>query len=382
MNQVNQVRPSEHPESRLHGALELSKNSWLLAIQFPNRPQPSLYPIKGGDTEGLMEKLMAARERHAKVSGETPTITLCYEAGYDAFWLARFLEARGITCMVVDAASLQVNRRSRRAKTDRIDVAMLLRALIAWCRGDRHVWSPVRIPSVDEEDLRRSHRERSRLIRERSAHINRIKGLLFAQGIRDLNIKTCYKRLELDKLVTGEGRSLPPRLTQEIAREIERLAMIQEQIAELERELDEAPTPCQASEKKRDQLLLLKGIGPIFSAVMVREVFYRQFDNRRQVAGFLGLATSPYDSGAVARSQGISRAGSGPVRAMMIQAAWLWIKHQPKSALTRWFLRRCEGQAKRVRRIMIVALARKLAIALWRYLEHGLVPEGALLSRK
>ncbi len=158
--------------------------------------------------------------------------------------------------------------------------------------------------------------------------------------------------------------------------------MIQEQIAELERELDEAPTPCQATEKKRDQLLLLKGIGPIFSAVMAREVFYRQFDNRRQVAGFLGLATSLYDSGAVERSQGISRAGSGAVRALMIQAAWLWVKHQPKSALTRWFLQRTEGQGKRMRRIMIVALARKLAIALWRYLEQGLVPQGALLSSK
>ncbi len=232
---------------------------------------------------------------------------MCYEAGYDAFWLARFLKARGIACLVVDPTSLQVNRRSRRAKTDRIDVGMLLRALIAWCRGERHVWSIVRIPSVDEEDLRRSHRERSRLIRERTAHINRIKGLLFGQGIRGLNIKTCYKRLELEKLVTGEGRPLPPRLTHEIAREIERLAMIQEHLAVVERELVEAPTPCQASEKKRAQLLLLKGIGPVFSAVMAREIFYRQFDNRRQVAGFLGLVTSPYDSGAVERSQGISR---------------------------------------------------------------------------
>ncbi len=379
---MNQANAFELREDRLHGALELSKNSWLLAIQFPDRQQPSLYPIIGGDVEGLMAKLMDARERWAKVSGKAPSITLCYEAGYDAFWLARFLKARGIACLVVDPTSLQVNRRSRRAKTDRIDVGMLLRALIAWCRGERHVWSIVRIPSVDEEDLRRSHRERSRLIRERTAHINRIKGLLFGQGIRGLNIKTCYKRLELEKLVTGEGRPLPPRLTHEIAREIERLAMIQEQLAILERELVEAPTPCQASEKKRAQLLLLKGIGPVFSAVMAREIFYRQFDNRRQVAGFLGLVTSPYDSGAVERSQGISRAGSGAVRAMMIQAAWLWIRHQPKSALTQWFLRRTEGQGKRVRRIMIVALARKLAIALWRYLEQGLVPEGAFLGGK
>ncbi|MPZ12000.1 MAG: transposase [Kiloniellaceae bacterium] len=175
---------------------------------------------------------------------------------------------------------------------------------------------------------------------------------------------------------------VPPRLAGEIAREIERLAMVQEQLAVLQRELNAAPTPCKETEKKREQLLLLKGMGPIFSAVLAREVFYRQFDNRRQVAGFLGLATSPYDSGAVARSQGISRVGSGAVRATMIEAAWLWVKHQPTSALTQWFLRRTEGQSKRVRRIMIVALARKLAIAVWRYLEQGLVPEGALLSGK
>jgi transposase len=353
-----------------------------LAVQFPDRQQPSLYPIKGGDKEGLLAKLEAARDRWTKVSGKTLSITLCYEAGYDGFWLARFLKAHTIECLVVDPASLQVNRRSRQAKTDRIDAARLLHALIAWCRGERHVWSIVRIPSVEEEDLRRSHRERCRLIRERTAHINRIKGLLFAQGIRDLNIKTGYNRLQLDKLVTGDGRPLPPRLAGEIAREVKRLAMVQEQLAVLQREMNEAPTPCKETEKKREQLLLLKGMGPIFSAVLAREVFYRQFDNRRQVAGFLGLATSPYDSGAVARSQGISRVGSGAVRATMIEAAWLWVKHQPRSALTQWFLRRTEDQSKRVRRIMIVALARKLAIALWRYLEQGLVPHGALLSGK
>ena len=201
-------------ETILHGALELSKNSWLLALQFPDRPQPSLYPIRGGDTEGLMAKLTAARDRWAKMSGKSPSIVVCYEAGYDAFWLARFLKARGIECLVVDAASMQVNRRARRAKTDRIDVGMLLRALIAWGQGDRHVWSVVRIPSVDEEDLRRSHRERDRLVRERTAHINRIKGLLFGQGIRGINVKSKYKTLQIDKLVTGDGRPLPPRLAQ------------------------------------------------------------------------------------------------------------------------------------------------------------------------
>jgi transposase len=190
---------------------------------------------------------------------------------------------------------------------------MLLRALISWCRGGRHVWSVVSVPSIDEEDVRRSHRERGRLIHERTSHINRIKGLLFAQGIRDLNIKAHYGKLQLDQLVTGDGRRLPPRLVNEIAREIARLALLQEQIAIVDRERDAAPTPCKATEKKRIQLTQLKGIGPAISAIMSREVYYRQFNNRRQVAGFLGLATSPYDSGDMERSQGISRTGRGQV---------------------------------------------------------------------
>lgn len=368
------------PENMLLGALELSKNSWVLAIQFPDHQQPSLYRINGGDTEGLMSKLTVARDRWAKISGTPPSIALCYEAGYDAFWLARFLKAHGIECLVVDAASLQVNRRGRRPKTDRLDVIMLLRAIIAWARGERHVWSIVRIPSVDEEDLRRSHRERSRLVHERTAHINRIKGLLFAQGIRGLNVKSHSRQLELDKLVTGDGRPLPPRLAHEIAREIDRLALVQDQIIQVERAFVDAPTSCEEIEKKRLLLLHLRGIGPIVSAVLAREVYCRTFDNRRQVAGFLGLATSPYDSGAVERSQGISRTGSGPVRATLIQAAWLWIRYQQKSALTRWFLERTKGQGSRIRKIMIVAVARKLAIALWRYVEQGLVPDGAIFS--
>jgi transposase len=257
---------------------------------------------------------------------------------------------------------------------------MLLRAVIKWSQGDHHVWSVVRVPGVDEEDLRRSHRERHRLVSERTAHINRIKGLLFGQGIRDIKVKSKYKTLQIDKLVTGDGRPLPPRLASEITREIARLALIQEQLAVLDRERDQAPTPCKATEKKRVQLMSLTGIGPAIAAVMTREVFYRQFDNRRQVASFLGLATSPHDSGDVERSQGISRAGRGQVRGTIIQAAWLWLKHQPKSAITRWFVQRTAGQSGRIRRIIIVAVARKLAIALWRFLEHDLVPQGATLA--
>jgi transposase len=377
---MDQATPSTASANTLHCALELSKKSWLLAIQFPDREQPSLYPIAGGDAEKLMAKLTQARDRWAKTSGALPMITLCYEVGYDAFWLARFLKARGVECLVIDPGSLQVSRRGRRVKTDRVDVKTLLRTLIAWCRGERHVWSLVRIPSIDEEDLRRSHRERSRLVRERTAHINRIKGLLFAQGIRDINVKSRYKTLAVDELVTADGHRLPPRLAGEIAREIRRLATVQEQIAEIERERDAAPTTCEATERKRDLLSQLKSIGPAISAFLSREVYYRQFANQRQVGSFLGLTPSPYDSGEEERCQGISRAGSGHARAVMIETAWLWIKHQPKSALSRWFVERTAGQSKRVRKIMIVAVARKLAIALWRYVELGLVPQGAILN--
>ena len=198
---MDQTSSSAISTNTLHCALELSRNSWLLAIQFPDREQPSLYPIEGGNTEKLMAKLTAALDCWAKVSGSPPAITLCYEVGYDAFWLARFLMGRGIECLVIDPGSLQVNRRGRPVKTDRVDVKMLLRTLIAWCRGERHVWSLVRIPSIDEEDLRRSHRERGRLVRERTAHINRIKGLLFGQGIRGINVKSKYKTLAVDDLV-------------------------------------------------------------------------------------------------------------------------------------------------------------------------------------
>ena len=329
-----------------------------------------------------MAKLDAARDRVAQVTGQTPKATLCYEAGYDGFWLARFVLQRGINCLVMEPASLQVNRRARRVKTDRIDVENILHTLIAWCHGERHVCSMVVIPSVEEEDLRRTHRERDRLVRERTAHINRIKGLLFGQGIRGINVKSRYKNLKPAELVTGDGWPLPERLGREITREIERLAQVQAQIVEAERERDKAPTPCVATERKRHQLLCLRGVGPALSSTLTREVYYRQFVNRRQVASYIGITPSAYDSGDGHRSQGISKAGNRLARVAMVEAAWLWVRHQPDSALTQWFHHRTQGQKGRIRRVMIVALARKLAIAFWRYLETGLIPEGAILSAR
>ena len=369
-------------EQSIYAALELSKNSWLLAIQVPGRDNPSLHPLKGGDTEGLMAKLDAARDRVAKATGQTPMVTLCHEAGYDGFWLARFLEQRGITCQVMEPASLQVNRHARRVKTDRIDVENILHTLIAWCRGERHVCSMVVIPSVEEEDFRRCHRERDRMIRERTAHINRIKGLLFGQGIRGISVMSRYKTLKPAELITGDGRLLPEHLVREITREIERLAQLQLQIVETERERDRPVTPCEETERKRHDLLRLKGMGPVLSSTLAREVYYRKFANRRQVASYIGITPSAYDSGDGHRSQGISKAGNRRARVAIVEAAWLWLRHQPDSALSQWFHHRTQGQKGRIRRIMIVALARKLAIALWRYLETGLIPEGANLKAK
>ena len=376
MTRISTTPSNEHS---IHAALELSKNRWLLAIQVPGRNKPSLHPIKGGDGEGLMAKLDAARERVAKATGQAPKVTLCYEAGYDGFWLSRFLEQRGIACLVMEPASLRVNRRARRVKTDRIDVESILHTLISWCRGERHVCSMVVMPSVEEEDLRRCHRERDRLIRERTAHINRIKGLLFGQGIRGINVKSRYKTLTPADLVTADGRPLPDRLGREITREIERLAQVQAQIVDIEHERDHPATSCVATERKRHDLLRLKGLGPALSSTLTREIYYRQFANRRQVASYIGLAPSAYDSGDGHRSQGISKAGNRLARVAMVEAAWLWLRHQPDSALSKWFHDRTQGQKGRIRRVMIVALARKLAIALWRYLETGLIPEGAIV---
>ncbi len=366
----------------IHAALELSKSSWLLAIEASEHNRPSLHHMTGGDSRTLLAKLRKACNQFECRTGKTAKVVLCYEAGYDGFWLARLLENHGIDCLVVDPASLQVDRRARRVKTDRVDVEAILRTVIAWRRGERHVCSIVHVPTRDEEDLRRSHRERDRLVKERTAHTNRIKGLLFTQGIRDFSLRRRRKPLDINLagLVTGDGKCIPPRLKREVERELQRLALVDEQLAIIESERDQAAPLCEDSEMKRRQLTLLRGIGATGAAILAREVFYRKFSNRRQVGSYLGLAPCPYDSGGSTRSQGISRAGNSRARSTMIELAWFWLRYQPKSQLTLWFQERVKGQGKRIRRIMIVALARKLAIAFWRYVETGLVPSGAIVD--
>jgi len=358
----------------VYAAIELSKKSWVLGIARPDRDCPSIHRLTGGDIGALVGRLRGATVQDHR-------IVVCYEAGYDGFWLARSLAKLGIECRVLDPASMQVNRRARRVKTDRIDALALLRALIAIDRGERHVCAVVRVPSVEEEDARRSHRERQRLVRERTGHINRIKGLLFAQGIRGIEPKRRRTRIDFAALITAEGRHLPPRLRQELQREYQRLELVEAQIKIVEQERDTADAQDPIVDSKRRLLCALHGIGPASAAILSREVFARSFASRRQLGSYLGLTPSAYDSGSTTRCQGISKAGNSWARRILIEIAWFWRKYQPDSPLSRWYAKKTADQSPRIRRIMLVALARKLAISLWRYVETGLIPEGVVMAR-
>ena len=358
----------------VYAAIELSKKTWVLGIAFPDRDRPSIHRVSGGNVAELVSRLRVAARNERR-------ILVCYEAGYDGFWLARVLAKIGIECRVLDPASIQVNRRARRVKTDRIDVLALLRALIAIDRGERHVCAIVRIPSVEEEDARRSHRERQRLIRERTGHINRIKGLLFAQGIRDIKPKLRRSRIDFAALETAEGHPLPDRLRRELEREYARLSLIATQLREVEKERDTADAQDPVVEQRRQLLVALHGVGATSAAILAREVFARSFASRRQLGSYLGLTPSAYDSGSTTRCQGISKAGNSWARRILIEVAWLWQKYQPASPLSHWYIQRTAGQSSRIRRIMLIALARKLAISLWRYVETGLVPEGVAIAK-
>jgi transposase len=364
-------------------ARELSKTSWLLAARAAPSGKTSIHRRNGGDVAGLIALLRRMQAREQLEGVHDVEVILGYEAGFDGFWLQRRLAAEGITCWVMDPGSLQVDRRARRAKTDRLDAAMLLRALMAWWRGDRAVCSMVQVPSVEREDARRTHRERQRLIAERVQHVNRIKGLLATQGIYDVQPLRRDRWERLDELRTGDGRELPPRLRREIEREFKRLELVLEQIEATEAERDAAvavPAADDADAAKVVQLAKLGGIGTELATVLVREALHRSFTNRREVAAYAGLTPSPYASGERHRDQGISKAGNPLLRKAMVELAWLWLRYQPDSALARWFTERVGTVRGRMRKITAVALARKLLVALWRYVRTGLVPEGARLK--
>jgi transposase len=365
-------------------AIELSKKSWIVAVNTPLSDKISRHTLKPGDGKELLGLCERIRTRVARETKKRVEMVSCYEAGYDGFWLHRLLQAHDIRNHVIDPASLQVDRRARRAKTDRVDAERLLRSLMAYLRGEPKVWSVVRVPSVAEEDDRRLHRERGRLINERIQHVNRIKGLLAIHGIYDYQPLRRDRIQRLEQLHTADGRTLPPRLEAEILRELQRLEIVIGMIKTIEAKRDaiaSANTETErGSAKKIQHLAKIKSIGPEFATTLVGEVFYRSFDNRKQVASYVGLTPAHFQSGAMSRDQGISKAGNAKARTVMIELAWLWLRHQPDSDLSAWFRDRVGKLKGRIRRITIVAVARKLLIALWRYLETGLVPKGAALK--
>jgi transposase len=366
-------------------ATELSKKSWIVAVNTPLSDKISRHTLKAGDGKELLDLCERIRTRVARETKQRVEIVSCYEAGYDGFWLHRLLEAHGIRNYVIDPASLQVDRRARRAKTDRVDVERQLRSLMAYLRGEPKVWSVVRVPSVAEEDDRRLHRERGRLINERIQHVNRIKGLLAIHGIYDYQPLRRDRMRRLEQIRTADGRALPPRLKAEILRELQRLELVLGMIKTIEAERDAIASAAKTetkhtSAKKIQNLAKIKSIGPEFANTLVGEVFYRSFDNRKQLASYVGLTPTHFQSGSMCRDQGISKAGNAKARTVMIELAWMWLRHQPDSPLSVWFRDRVGTLKGRIRRITIVAVARKLLIALWRYLETGLVPEGTALK--
>ena len=380
LNRDRTDTPAAAEYATVYLVLELSKAKWKLGVMLPSAEKLSRYTITGGDLTALAARLEAMRAK-AERCGKPVRILSCYEAGLDGHWLHRWLTQQGVISQVVDPSSIEVSRRARRAKTDRIDLEKLMRVLLAWARGEPRVCSMLHVPTVEEEDRKRLTRERERLLKERTAHGNRIKALLFGQGIRDVLPLRPGFIASLERLRTGDGRALPPRLKQEIVREHARLSLVHEQIAALEaasKVARQAAAAGSAAAKIR-QLVDLKGIGATSGQELVNEVFYRAFDNRRQVGSYFGLAGTPYDSGESRREQGISKAGNRRARTLALELAWLWLRHQPDSELSRWFRQRVGDLKGRIRRIAIVALARKLMVALWRYLTTGVVPTGAVL---
>jgi len=363
----------------LYMALELSHGKWLLGFTIGFGQAPRLRSIMARDRKALAEEIDLAKKRFNLAADIQ--VRSCYEAGRDGFWLHRYLAAQGIDNRVVDSASIEVNRRKRRAKTDRLDVCKLLTMLMRYHNGEQKLWSIVHVPSPEEEDQRQLHRELMALIAERTRHINCIKGLLVSQGVV-FPIQTDFLcRLEAVQL--WDGSKLPVGLHARLAREYERLQGGKQQIRELEHSRVEAvrtsSTP--AVEQVR-QLLRLKAIGMNSAWVYVMEFFsWRNFHNRREVGSLAGLTPTPYRSGESAHEQGISKAGNRRIRAMAIEIAWVWLRYQPDSQLSIWYRERFAKGNSRVRRIGIVALARRLLIALWQYLETGVIPAGACLSK-
>jgi transposase len=361
----------------LHLAIELSQSKWKLG--FCDGKKMRFKSITARDLERFHGEIEKAKERF-KLEGET-RVESCYEAGRDGFWLHRHLLSHGIENIVVDSSSIEVSRRKKRAKTDRIDARKLLQMLMRYHGGERKLWSVVNVPSVEAEDGRQLNRELDSLTKERTRHRNRIRGLLMQQGLEVKNPSGKGFLEELGELRTWDGKEIPEDLKERVVREHVRLRMVEEHMKLLRKEREKrVESGARPSLRKVAQLRTLYGIGKTSSWEFVMEMFgWREFKNRKEVGAFPGLTPTPYDSGGSQREQGISKTGRGRMRTLIIQVSWGWLRFQPGSKLARWFWERFGHGGKRMRKIGIVAVARKLLIDLWRYLQYGVIPEGARL---
>jgi transposase len=368
--------------SAIYVSLELSRSTWLVTSLSPDGGEKmSKHQVRSGDVAGLLARLSQLQAKCKARTGQPYRLIVIHEAGLDGFWIHRALQTTGIESHVVDPASIATSRRRRRVKTDRVDGEALVRALLAYKRGEPRVCAMAKAPTPEQEDRRQISRERRSLIAERVEHVNRIKGLLFTQGVTDYEPVRKDRRQQLEALGTGDGRPLPIRLKQRLSRELDRLELLLEQIRTVEAQRDALlAAQAEAPQSPPAVLQMLRGIGPEFAMVLWSEGLYRHFANRRQLASYAGLAPTPWQSGTVAREQGVSKAGNARLRTTMIQLSWLWLRHQPKSALAVWFHERAKAVGGRNRRIMIVALARKLLVGLWRFVTTGVVPDGAIMS--
>ena len=372
------LREDTAKEAGLYVAFELSRKKWKLGISDGKTARARVVSIEAQDWKKLKEEIEKARERF-ELEKDAP-VRSCYEAGREGFWIHRALNGMGIENMVIDAASMDVKRR-KRAKTDRIDAEGLVRQLIRYLRGERDVWSVVRVPSEEAEDSRQMHREMEVLKRERGQHRVRIQSLLFTQGL-DVEVTSGLMK-QLDQLCRWNGKPLAEGMKERIGREYERMKIAEANLAMLKKQQREKLSSKQSSPslEKIRKLKQLRAIATGSSWVFVMELFgWRQFRNRREVGGSLGMTPMPYQSGDSAREQGISRAGNRRARTMAIEIAWSWLRYQPESRLSRWYRERFGSGGPRLRRIGIVAMARKLMVDLWRYLEFGTLPEGAQLK--
>ena len=368
---------SDHPIPLLV-AFELGERSWKLGFTTGIGQRPRVRQIPAGAVERVRDEVTRAKARLG-VTADAPVVS-CYEAGRDGFWVHRYLVAHGVTNYVVDSSSIEVPRRARRAKTDKLDLAGLLRLLARYLAGDRAAWRVVRVPSVAEEDARHGERSWATVQAARTRVTNRLKGLLTTAGVRLRVDARFLERLETARL--WDGTPLPPGLQARLRQSWAQLAFLNEQRRALQASRTaQVPDPTTATGRAVTALQTPVGIGPIGARVLATEIFgWRQIRNGRELGALVGLVPAPFRSGETAHDLGITRAGNKQVRRVMVQLAWSWLRFQPTSALAQWYQRRFGGGGRRMRRIGIVALARKLLIAPWRLVKDGVIPEGAVMQ--